>query len=84
MVSRILNSHLAQRLHGLGNHAQRLTGLLELPAGDGDHAVRFQVVKVFAEGFHGVEVVLAQRECARGGRGPGIHQGHLQHVILLF
>jgi hypothetical protein len=39
--------------------------------------------QVIAEGVGGVEVVLGKREGAGGGGGPGIHQGGLQHLVLV-
>src|SRR5207244_6380597 len=47
-----------------------------------NHAIRLEVLEIFAEGVGGVEAVLAQRESASGGRGPGVHQRHLDDVIL--
>ena len=79
----VLDAHLAQRFHGLRDHAQRLARFGKLPASDGDHAVGLQVLEVFAEGFDGVEVVLAEGEGPGGGGSPGIHQRHLHDVVLI-
>src|SRR5208283_228081 len=49
----------------------------------GDHAIRAQVFKIFAEGLDSVEIVFAESEGARGGRSPRVDQGHLHHVKLL-
>ena len=41
------------------------------------------MLEIFAECLHGVEIVLAQRERARGGRSPRIHEGHLDNIEVL-
>ena len=79
----IRHPKFVQSLHGNGDHAEGLARLVKLPASDGDQAVGPQVLEVFLERFDGIEIVLAQRECACGGGGPGIHQRHLQDVELL-
>ena len=57
--------------------------MAELPAGDGDHAVGLQVIEIFAKGLDGVQIVFAERERPRRGRGPGVDQRHLHHIELL-
>ena len=79
----VRHSHFMQGLHRNRNHAQGFAGLLKLPARNGNHSVRLQVLEVFPEGFHGVQTVFAEGKGARGGGGPGIHQRHLHHVKLL-
>src|SRR6202034_3651335 len=83
IARRILYSESVQRLHRYRYDAQRLARLLELPAGDGDHAIRFEMLKIFAEGFHGVKIILAQSESAGRSRGPGVYQRHLHYIELL-
>src|SRR5262249_11473487 len=56
---------------------------MKLPARDGDHAISFEVLEVFLEGLHGVEIVLAQREGTGGGGGPGIDKCHLYYVVFV-
>src|SRR5579862_4070384 len=36
--------------------------------------------KIFAEGFDGIKIILAESESAGGGRGPGIDQSHLNDI----
>ncbi len=79
----VRHSHFMQGLHGDRNHAQGFAGLLKLPAGDGDHSIRLQVLEVFAERFDRVQAVFAQGKGAGGGGGPGVDQRHLHDVELL-
>ena len=74
-------AELTQRFHRLRDHAQGLARLGELPARDGDHAVRLQVLEVFAEGLDRVQIVFAKGEGSGRGRGPGVDQRHLHHVV---
>src|SRR5262249_61849104 len=41
------------------------------------------MVKILAEGLNRVEIVFAQGKGAGGRGGPGVHQRHLHHVILV-
>ncbi len=41
------------------------------------------MIEIFAEGLDGVEIILAERECASRGRGPGVDQRHLHHIKML-
>ena len=75
------HTELAQRFHGLRDHSQGLARLGKLPARDGHHAIRLQVLEILAEGLDGVQVVLAEGESSGRGGGPGIHQSHLHHVV---
>ena len=72
MLVRVWNPEFVQRFYGLRHHSQCLSRLTELPARDRDHAIGAQVIEIFAEGFHGVKVVLAERigPCCSGR--PGI------------
>src|SRR5579864_9194875 len=57
--------------------------MAEFPAGDGNHAVGFEMVEVLAKCFRGIEIVLAEGKGAGGGRSPGIDQRHLHDVKML-
>ena len=76
-------AQLAERFHGQRDQPQRFARRIEAPARHGHHAVVGEVREVIAKGVGGVEIVLGKREGAgRGGR-PGIHQGGLQHLVLV-
>ena len=51
-----------------------------VPARDGEHAARRQVIEEDAPGLDGVERVLGQHERAAGGRRPGVDQRDLDDV----
>src|ERR1700686_5670490 len=72
-----------QRIHCHRNHPQGLARLAKFPAGDGDHALRLKVIKIFAKGFHGVQIVFTEGEGSRSGGSPGVDQSHLYDVKTL-
>ena len=45
--------------HRHGDHTQRLARMPELPARDGDHSIGLEMVEIFAERFHRIQIVLA-------------------------
>ena len=42
------------------------------------------MLEILFKSLHRVQIVFAERKRARGGRSPGIHQRHLNDVILVF
>ena len=59
MLRGIRNPQAAQCFHGHRHYAERFARLLEFPARDGDHAIRFQMLEIFAECLHGIKIVFA-------------------------
>ena len=84
MPPRLFFAHLAQRVDGQRDQAQRFARRIEAPSRDGNQSVVGQVLQVIAEGVGGVEVVFGERESAGGGGRPGVHQGGLQHLVFVF
>src|SRR5437773_7367944 len=70
-----------QRLNRLGDYAQGLARLPELPAGDGDQSIRLEVGEVLAKCLYRIKIVLAQCEGSGSSGGPGVYQRHLHYVI---
>src|SRR6202041_19150 len=83
VAGRIDDAKTVQGVHRHRDNTQCLPRLTKLPASDGDHALRFEMLEIFPERFHGVEIVFAQCESSGSGRGPGIHQRHLYDVEVL-
>ena len=58
--------------------------MAKFPARDGDHSIGLEVIEVFAECLDGIEIVFAEGERPGCGRGPGVDQGHLHDIELLW